>query len=162
MGHQAKCWIDEQNMKFHGMVSYRNSPWLIDGRKNKQGGGSFSAKEVALAAVITTFFASKLPPGCSSDELKESFGKFGQNVYACIPKKKNKQNNTFAFVRFTKVDDCLILDSKLKNIKVRNFALEVNLARYDKQGARVELPGLIPPVPPGFPSSWGLKSMIPR
>ncbi|KAJ0726255.1 putative RNA recognition motif domain, nucleotide-binding alpha-beta plait domain superfamily [Helianthus annuus] len=106
---------------------------------------------------ITKFFLSNLPDGCTPWELSCFLKKFGEIAGTYVAKKRDKEGNRFGFASFRNVPDRDKLVADLKGLKMGNFKLKINIARFaaensgfsggagsktkEADGPKVELPG---------------------
>ncbi|KAK1414557.1 hypothetical protein QVD17_30303 [Tagetes erecta] len=136
---QSEAWIDEDK---DGDVKASQDD---GGGWNKVGSKKTRRQHDILSEGLTvTFFAAKLPVGCTSEMLRVAFGKHGKVVEAYIAKKKDNRKNSFAFISFTDVPDMKELENNLNGLVVGGVYLSVNLARFDKFGQKLSTPGVVP------------------
>ncbi|KAJ0793180.1 putative RNA recognition motif domain, nucleotide-binding alpha-beta plait domain superfamily [Helianthus annuus] len=79
---------------------------------------------------IIKFFVSNLPEGCTPWELKGCLEGFGKIDGTYVAKKRDKDGYRFGFVSFSEVKDGLELEKSLKGVKMGDFKLKMNIARF--------------------------------
>ncbi|KAM0062145.1 putative RNA recognition motif domain, nucleotide-binding alpha-beta plait domain superfamily [Helianthus debilis subsp. tardiflorus] len=79
---------------------------------------------------ITKFFLSNLPDGCTPWELSCFLKKFREIAGTYVAKKRDKDSNRFGFASFRNVPDRDKLVADLKGLKMGNFKLKINIARF--------------------------------
>ncbi|KAJ0785624.1 putative RNA recognition motif domain, nucleotide-binding alpha-beta plait domain superfamily [Helianthus annuus] len=79
---------------------------------------------------IVKFFVTNLPDGCSSKDIGDAFCAHGEVVGIYIARKRDKLGNRFAFVSFAGVRNLEEMAANLKSVKMGNFTLKVNVARF--------------------------------
>ncbi|KAJ0492067.1 putative RNA recognition motif domain, nucleotide-binding alpha-beta plait domain superfamily [Helianthus annuus] len=79
---------------------------------------------------LLKFFVSNLPDRCSSVVVGEFFSVFGNVARVYVARKRDKNGNNFGFVTFKGVKDVKELEGRMKGVKMGNFKLQVNLARF--------------------------------
>ncbi|KAJ0571130.1 putative RNA recognition motif domain, nucleotide-binding alpha-beta plait domain superfamily [Helianthus annuus] len=84
---------------------------------------------------LTKFFVSNLPEQCSSLELGDFFGTFGDVVGVYVARKRDKNGNRFGFVTFKGVRDKKEMEGRLKGAKLGESKLWVNVARFAVENA---------------------------
>ncbi|KAK1430438.1 hypothetical protein QVD17_13157 [Tagetes erecta] len=85
-------------------------------------------------STLTSFYISNLPENCIKGDLKVIFKEFGKIKEIYIAGKKNREGLWFGFVRFTDIHDASNTEEKMQGIKFFNRILQVNVARYNRNG----------------------------
>ncbi|KAJ0700185.1 putative RNA recognition motif domain, nucleotide-binding alpha-beta plait domain superfamily [Helianthus annuus] len=103
---------------------------------------------MAGRGVVTKFFVSNLPEGCTPWELRSSLEGLGEISGTFVAKKRDKTGSRFGFVSFCNVHDCLDLEKKIRGIRMGEFKLKANVARFvvenSGQAGRPELKAQAP------------------
>ncbi|KAL6529346.1 hypothetical protein OROGR_014969 [Orobanche gracilis] len=91
----------------------------------------------------TVYYISNFPDACSVGEFWKIFGDYGVVTDVYIARRRNNMGDRFGFVKFARVNDKGLLESKLNNIKIGNLKLLANLEQFDRDkkpvnGARKE------------------------
>ncbi|KAM0005293.1 putative RNA recognition motif domain, nucleotide-binding alpha-beta plait domain superfamily [Helianthus debilis subsp. tardiflorus] len=91
---------------------------------------------------IVKLFVTNLPDGCTPWELRKCMEMFGDIVGSYVAKKRDKNGCRFGFVSFKGVRDRVDLLKSLGGIKMGNFKLKINVARFatENSGGHVNLP----------------------
>lgn len=108
---------------------YKVDTWYdATSRKGSRGYQGESSK--LSEEVITKFFVSNLPGGCSSKDLIDSMKGFGliRNTY--IARKYDKLGKRFGFVSFANVRDPIALENEMKDVWMGSYKLFIVLARF--------------------------------
>ncbi|KAL9996363.1 putative RNA recognition motif domain, nucleotide-binding alpha-beta plait domain superfamily [Helianthus debilis subsp. tardiflorus] len=79
---------------------------------------------------ITKFFVSNRPEGCTPWELRCSLEGFGSISDTYVAKKRDKGGSRFGFFSFNDVKDIQELEMMLGGVKMGEFKLKVNFARF--------------------------------
>ncbi|KAJ0550924.1 putative RNA recognition motif domain, nucleotide-binding alpha-beta plait domain superfamily [Helianthus annuus] len=87
-------------------------------------------------------FVTNLPDGCTPWELRKCMEMFGDIAGSYVAKKRDKNGCRFGFVSFKGVRDRADLLKSLGGIKMGNFKLKINVARFaaENTGGIVNLP----------------------
>ncbi|KAI3717424.1 hypothetical protein L1987_69027 [Smallanthus sonchifolius] len=109
-------WQEERRRKQNNFTGQKK--W----RKTRSGRGE------------TSFFVSNLPEGIKAKELEDCFCSFGRVVDVYVASKKDKAGSYFGFVRFTGVSNKWDLERSMRDVKMNNLSLSVNLAKVDRDG----------------------------
>ncbi|KAF5760294.1 putative RNA recognition motif domain, nucleotide-binding alpha-beta plait domain superfamily [Helianthus annuus] len=80
--------------------------------------------------IITKFFITNLPEGCTPWELKCGVASFGEVSGTFVAKKRDKDGRRFGFASFKDVKDISELEKALKGIKLGGCKLIVNVDRF--------------------------------
>ncbi|KAI3775614.1 hypothetical protein L1987_50195 [Smallanthus sonchifolius] len=88
----------------------------------------------------TTFFVSNLPAGCSSNRLWRAFVHLGNLEDAFVPRKLNRAGNGFGFIRFSGIFGVNSWISTLKDVTVDGVVIEINVAKYGRDGKANKVP----------------------
>ncbi|KAJ0871292.1 putative RNA recognition motif domain, nucleotide-binding alpha-beta plait domain superfamily [Helianthus annuus] len=101
-------------------------PWLDPHHRRK--------KEVHVGkesnAIVTKFFVSNLPQGCTPWEVSEFVKVFGDVHGVYIARKKDKYGNRFGFISFKNVRDVKDMVRALNGTKMGDSKLRVNVAKF--------------------------------
>ncbi|KAF5804958.1 putative RNA recognition motif domain, nucleotide-binding alpha-beta plait domain superfamily [Helianthus annuus] len=89
--------------------------------------------------VISKFFVSKLPPKCSSQDLKEVLGGYGRYEGSYIARKVDKWGKRFSFVSFSGVKDIKRMEEELSDVWIGSYKLFITIARF-VDGEKVSKP----------------------
>ncbi|KAI3712703.1 hypothetical protein L1987_71266 [Smallanthus sonchifolius] len=110
--------------------------WQTTGgkRRTEKRSNHHHGKKRSWGKYVTSFFISKLPEGTKAMDLKACFGDYGRVVDSYVAAKKDKAGYSFSFIRFEAVKDKLGMELQLKDVKLNNARLSVNLAKYDVDG----------------------------
>ncbi|KAK1422576.1 hypothetical protein QVD17_17859 [Tagetes erecta] len=87
---------------------------------------------------ITSFFVSNFPKNITSWDLRNACYNLGHLTDAFIPNKKNNFGERFGFVRYRNVKDVFMLEKGLNNMVLGGLKLSANLAKFDKNGNRLD------------------------
>ncbi|KAJ0485395.1 putative RNA recognition motif domain, nucleotide-binding alpha-beta plait domain superfamily [Helianthus annuus] len=87
---------------------------------------------------ILKLFVSNIPGGCRPWDLASSFKSFGDIAGVYIARKRDKEGLRFGFVSFKGVRNKEDLLSNLKGIRIGNFKLKVNIARFVEENGAVD------------------------
>ncbi|PWA79287.1 RNA-directed DNA polymerase, eukaryota [Artemisia annua] len=79
---------------------------------------------------ITKIFVTNLPEGCSGADLATQVRVFGQIYDLYIARKRDKSGNQFGFISFLDVKDKEELLRNLKGIRMGDYKLLFNIARF--------------------------------
>ncbi|KAF5809681.1 putative RNA recognition motif domain, nucleotide-binding alpha-beta plait domain superfamily [Helianthus annuus] len=85
---------------------------------------------VLAQSVITKLFVSNLPEGCTPWELRKCMEDYGEIAGTYVAKKRDKDGCRFGFASFKEVKDRKELLKSLTGVKMGDFKLKVNIARY--------------------------------
>ncbi|CAH1436636.1 unnamed protein product [Lactuca virosa] len=85
-----------------------------------------------LENVSKPFFVTNFPPDADVKSLWEECDKVGNVVDIYIARKLSKIGKRFAFVRFIKVKDDLLLEQKLRDIWMGSYHLFAYVARFSR------------------------------
>ena len=85
---------------------------------------------VEITARITKFFVSNLSDRCSGADLAKEVRNFGTIFDIYVPRKRNKEGKRFAFVSLLDVKDRREMEKVLSSIRLGEFKLNVNVARF--------------------------------
>ncbi|KAM0062662.1 putative RNA recognition motif domain, nucleotide-binding alpha-beta plait domain superfamily [Helianthus debilis subsp. tardiflorus] len=88
-----------------------------------------------MAGSTIKFFVSNLPEGCTPWELKNSLEDFGELAGTNVAKKRDKTSCHFGFASFKEVKDGQELEKKLRGVRMGDFKLRVNIARFAMENA---------------------------
>ncbi|KAF5775443.1 putative RNA-directed DNA polymerase [Helianthus annuus] len=110
-----------------------DGPWLDPRSKRKSKNRGSEGK--MDRGVITKFFVTNLPQGCTPWELSEFVKVFGEVAGVYIARKKDKVGNKFGFISFRDVRDVKDMERALNGTKMGNSKLKVNLARFASENA---------------------------
>ncbi|KAE9445258.1 hypothetical protein C3L33_22844, partial [Rhododendron williamsianum] len=89
----------------------------------------------AGAAQSITVFVDNLPKDVDVDWFRQIFSSHGQVRDAFIPFKRSSRYNTkFGFIRYQTMEEASRAIHALNGVIIRNFSIQVNLARYGKAG----------------------------
>ncbi|KAK1441436.1 hypothetical protein QVD17_07325 [Tagetes erecta] len=89
---------------------------------------------------ITSFYISNLPGKCNIDDLRIIFKEFGKIKEIFLANKKNREGYWFRFVRFIGVTNSIELEAQMQGIKYFNRILQLNIAKYNRNGQSMETP----------------------
>ncbi|KAF5778714.1 putative RNA recognition motif domain, nucleotide-binding alpha-beta plait domain superfamily [Helianthus annuus] len=89
---------------------------------------------------LTKFFVSNIPDCCSSVDVGEFFSVFGNVARVYVARKRDKNGNNFCFVTFKGVKDVKDLEGRLRGVKMGDFKLQVNLAKFAAENPRTSEP----------------------
>ncbi|KAI3810316.1 hypothetical protein L1987_19928 [Smallanthus sonchifolius] len=103
-------------------------------RRSEKRNNHHYGKKRSWGKSVTSFFVSNLPKGTKAMDLKACFEDYGRVVDSYVAAKKDKAGNSFGFIRFEGVKDKLGMEIQLKDVKLNNARLSVNLAKYDVEG----------------------------
>ncbi|KAD4385870.1 hypothetical protein E3N88_26039 [Mikania micrantha] len=95
-------------------------------------------KKMFTGKNVTTFYVSNIPNACKHTDLHGLFSSFGEIADVYVAGRKDKSGCYFGFVRFINVRDKNQLEMELKDLKIMNAVLSINLAKYDLFGNQVE------------------------
>ncbi|KAJ0809239.1 putative RNA recognition motif domain, nucleotide-binding alpha-beta plait domain superfamily [Helianthus annuus] len=95
---------------------------------------------------ILKFYVTNIPEGCRPWDLATTLRSYGEIVGVYIARKRNKEGLIFGFVSFRCARNKEELISSLKNIRMGNCKLKVNVARFAAENGN-----LVPPKPPAEP-----------
>ncbi|KAF5820625.1 putative RNA recognition motif domain, nucleotide-binding alpha-beta plait domain superfamily [Helianthus annuus] len=104
---------------------------------------------------LSKFFVSNLPNRCSSVDVGEFFSVFGNVARVYVARKRDKNGNNFGFVTFKGFKDVIDLEGRLKGVKMGNFKLQVNLAKFAVENSGVLDPPFVGSVHPNRSGSAG-------
>ncbi|KAF5777080.1 putative RNA recognition motif domain, nucleotide-binding alpha-beta plait domain superfamily [Helianthus annuus] len=93
-------------------------------------GSGLGASGCRVSDVITKFFFSHLPEGCTPWELRKGLEGFGVISGTYVAKKRNKDGCRFGFVSFSNVSDSSELERALKGVKLGDVKLKINIAKF--------------------------------
>ncbi|KAJ0480124.1 putative RNA recognition motif domain, nucleotide-binding alpha-beta plait domain superfamily [Helianthus annuus] len=105
-----------------------DGPWLDPHSKRKANNRGSEGK--LDRGVVTKFFVTNLPQGCTPWELSEFVKVFGEVAGVYIARKKDKVGNRFGFISFRDVRDVKDMERALNGTKMGSSKLKVNLARF--------------------------------
>ncbi|KAF5818018.1 putative RNA recognition motif domain, nucleotide-binding alpha-beta plait domain superfamily [Helianthus annuus] len=97
----------------------------------------FSNREARLQNA-TSFFISNLPDSCDKFSLWKAFEHFDNLEDAFVPVKKDRAGNRFGFIKLSNVTDSAWWIEKLKEVRIDGAIIGVNLARFNRDGSKVE------------------------
>ncbi|KAJ0576189.1 putative RNA recognition motif domain, nucleotide-binding alpha-beta plait domain superfamily [Helianthus annuus] len=124
--------------RFGGKNYFSNNGWNTIVSKNQaRQERLFANKEMRLRNA-TSFFISNLPESCNHVMLWKAFGVFENLVDAFVPLKKDRVGNKFGFIKLSKVNDTSEWIEKLKEVRIEGAVIGVNLAKFDRLGAKIE------------------------
>ncbi|KAI3798792.1 hypothetical protein L1987_34071 [Smallanthus sonchifolius] len=103
-------------------------------RRSEKRSNHHYGKKRSWGKSVTSFSVSNLPEGTKAMDLKACFEDYGRVVDSYVAAKKDKAGNSFGFIRFEGVKDKLGMEIQLKDVKLNNARLSVNLAKYDVEG----------------------------
>ncbi|KAJ0658189.1 putative RNA recognition motif domain, nucleotide-binding alpha-beta plait domain superfamily [Helianthus annuus] len=83
------------------------------------------------------FFVSNLPEGCTPWELRKCMEAFGEVAGSYVAKKRDKHGSRFGFVTFSGVRDKQELLGILGKVKMGEFKLRINVARFALENSEV-------------------------
>lgn len=81
---------------------------------------------------ITSFYVANFPEGVSSIHFREVFSPLGKLRDVYIPKKKDCYGSPFAFIRYADVVDPDEMVVKMKQVKMENVKLSINIAKHGR------------------------------
>ncbi|KAM0005149.1 putative RNA recognition motif domain, nucleotide-binding alpha-beta plait domain superfamily [Helianthus debilis subsp. tardiflorus] len=84
---------------------------------------------------VTKFFVSNLPEGCKPWDLRKALEDFGDLVGTFVAKKRDKNGCRFGFASFKDVKDRLDLEKMLRGVKMGEYKLKINIARFAVENA---------------------------
>ncbi|KAJ0452199.1 putative RNA recognition motif domain, nucleotide-binding alpha-beta plait domain superfamily [Helianthus annuus] len=82
---------------------------------------------------LAKFYVCNLLDRCGSKDVEEFFRQFGEVSGVYIARKRDKWGNRFGFVSFCKVKDVKFLEKTVASVKMGNYALKANLARFSEE-----------------------------
>lgn len=85
---------------------------------------------VEVLARLTKFYVSNLPERCSGADLAKEVRNFGNIFDIYIARKRDKEGKRFGFVSLLDVKDRKELERVLSSIRLGDFRLKVNVARF--------------------------------
>ncbi|KAF5768283.1 putative RNA recognition motif domain, nucleotide-binding alpha-beta plait domain superfamily [Helianthus annuus] len=93
---------------------------------------------------VVKLFVTNLPDGCIPWELRKCMEVFGDIAGTYVAKKRDKNGCRFGFVSFKGVRDRAELLKSLGGVKMGDFKLKINVARFaaENSGGHVNLPEL--------------------
>ncbi|KAD6455080.1 hypothetical protein E3N88_09786 [Mikania micrantha] len=118
------------------MKNFKIGDWVEVRRKSRFKGGKKYRADNGRGSNETTFFISNLPEGITDSRFKESFAGFGWLSDAYIARKRDRGGNWFGFIRFKDVKEVSKLLMELSNVRLDGAKLCVNIAKYNKDGAK--------------------------
>jgi RNA recognition motif-containing protein len=83
-----------------------------------------------------SFFVTNFPTEVASEELWETFARFGRVGDVYIPNKVDKWGRRFGFVKFMEVRDEESLNRRLQEVWFNSFKLRVNRSRFHRNDER--------------------------
>jgi RNA recognition motif-containing protein len=103
-----------------------------EGERQKEKGGKGYANKVDK--ISTSFFFTNFPEDLGWGDLWKLFSKYGSVCDVFIPKKMDKWERKFGFVKFKETKDYEVeaLCNKLVDVWWDTFKLRINNARFDK------------------------------
>lgn len=84
----------------------------------------------SIKARITKLFVNNLPDRCSGADLAAVLRGMGTIFDIYIARKRNKEGKRFGFVSFLDVKDCKELLKTLSSVRLGDFKLKFNIARF--------------------------------
>ncbi|KAM0025296.1 putative RNA recognition motif domain, nucleotide-binding alpha-beta plait domain superfamily [Helianthus debilis subsp. tardiflorus] len=96
----------------------------------------FNNREARLRNT-TSFFISNLPVDCDKDSLWNAFEHLENLEDAFVPAKKDRAGNKFGFIKLSDVQDTEWWLGKLKEVRVGGAVIGVNLAKFNRDGSKV-------------------------
>ncbi|KAF5784853.1 putative RNA recognition motif domain, nucleotide-binding alpha-beta plait domain superfamily [Helianthus annuus] len=84
------------------------------------------------------FFVSNLPEGCTPWELRRCMESYGEVAGSYVARKRDKQGSRFGFVSFSGVRDIQELLGNLGRVKMGEFKLRINVARFALENSEIE------------------------
>ncbi|KAJ0877858.1 putative RNA recognition motif domain, nucleotide-binding alpha-beta plait domain superfamily [Helianthus annuus] len=84
---------------------------------------------------VTKFFVSNLPEGCNPWDLRKALEGFGDLVGTFVAKKQDKNGCRFGFASFKDVKDRHDLEKMLRGVKMGDYKLKINIARFAVENA---------------------------
>lgn len=110
-------------------------PWqqVIRRRRGKQL-STWRPTAYAHTEDTSTFFVSNLAEDCSIGDIWKEFRVFGLLSDVFVPKRKDRQGNRFAFIRYDEVKDNMKMVQVLNNVIMKGVRVRVNIAKFDRDG----------------------------
>ncbi|KAJ0876872.1 putative RNA recognition motif domain, nucleotide-binding alpha-beta plait domain superfamily [Helianthus annuus] len=94
----------------------------------RQGNGAFNNQ-----GDTTKFFVTNLPETCNSFDLANTFRNYGNVTGTYVARKRDKVGNVFGFVSMKGVKDREDMVKSLNTIRMGNWKIKVNIARFTKE-----------------------------
>ncbi|KAM0016712.1 putative RNA recognition motif domain, nucleotide-binding alpha-beta plait domain superfamily [Helianthus debilis subsp. tardiflorus] len=85
---------------------------------------------VEIQARVTKFYVANLPDRCSGNDLAGEVRKYGMIFDIYIARKRDKEGKRFGFLSLLDVKDRVDMVKKLSQIKMGEYRLKVNVARF--------------------------------
>ncbi|KAJ0743862.1 putative RNA recognition motif domain, nucleotide-binding alpha-beta plait domain superfamily [Helianthus annuus] len=86
----------------------------------------------------TSFFISNLPDSCNRSTLWTAFGHLENLEDVFVPFKKDRTGNKFGFLKLSNVRDPAGWIEELKQVRIEGAAIDVNIAKFDRDGSKIE------------------------
>ncbi|KAF5817259.1 putative RNA recognition motif domain, nucleotide-binding alpha-beta plait domain superfamily [Helianthus annuus] len=83
-------------------------------------------------------FVSNLPEGCTPWELRKCMESYGEVAGSYVARKRDKQGSRFGFVSFLGVRDKRELLGSLGGVRMGDFKLRINVARFALENSEIE------------------------
>ncbi|KAJ0935557.1 putative RNA recognition motif domain, nucleotide-binding alpha-beta plait domain superfamily [Helianthus annuus] len=87
----------------------------------------------------TSFFISNLPDSCNKESLWQAFEHLENLEDALVLSEKDRAGNKFNFIKLSNVQDTEWWMDKLKEVRIEGAVIGVNLAKFNRDGSKVEL-----------------------
>ncbi|KAF5762481.1 putative RNA recognition motif domain, nucleotide-binding alpha-beta plait domain superfamily [Helianthus annuus] len=91
----------------------------------------------------TTFFISNLPDTCNKESLWQAFEHLDNLEDAFVPFKKDRAGNKFGFLKLSRVSDTAWWINKLNEVRINGAVISVSLAKFNRDGSKIEQPGSV-------------------
>ncbi|KAJ0843387.1 putative RNA recognition motif domain, nucleotide-binding alpha-beta plait domain superfamily [Helianthus annuus] len=122
------------------MWKHQKDNWnMILNRQEYRKEKSFNNREIRLRNA-TSFFISNLPESCSRDTLWRAFEHLTNLEDVFVPVKTDRAGNRFGFVKLSNIKDLAWWIEKLKQVRIDGAIIGVSLAKFRRDGSKVEEP----------------------
>ncbi|GKE24189.1 RNA-directed DNA polymerase, eukaryota [Tanacetum coccineum] len=112
--------------------------WTTVHRKIQRSKGVNANFTRVMKDKATTFFFTRFPESWDEKALWVMFERYGAVVDVYLATKRTKLVTRFGFVRFLNVNNIGSFELQLKGICIGGIKMIVNIAKYDKHGAKMD------------------------
>ncbi|PWA86506.1 nucleotide-binding alpha-beta plait domain-containing protein [Artemisia annua] len=81
---------------------------------------------------VVNFFFTNFPPEWNKVDLQELFAEVREIANVYVARKVSNAGKRFGFARFFRVGNLTALENRLNRIRIGNFKLKENIAKFDK------------------------------